>query len=269
MCPTTFAQTKYGFYTALSNNGPGYICIRIDRWNRESNIKTHKASFAFCSPLDAIKYSNGRNLKQCRLLSKRIADSRMNTKRVKAFVEFDFEGTINEAFQTALILAKNTPRHSKKNNHFKNPTIAPSWVLSAEKIIPGIPCNTKEVSVNAETARAPAAGRDRLVIQAHMDELRDMRVIGELNGDDSLIETADERLAQLQSELDALCQDKVVEIDVQVNGKVRGRVSRSREATEAEVREAALADDNVRRFVDGKTLRKVVYVPGRIINFIG
>jgi leucyl-tRNA synthetase len=62
--------------------------------------------------------------------------------------------------------------------------------------------------------------------------------------------------------------DEQVEIAVQVNGKVRGRILVRREATEEEVREAALADPNVKRFLGGKAIRKVVYVPGRILNLI-
>ena len=65
-----------------------------------------------------------------------------------------------------------------------------------------------------------------------------------------------------------LCVDDVVEIAVQVNGKVRGRVSLGRDASEDLARAAALEESNVARFVEGKTLRKLVYVPGRIINLI-
>jgi leucyl-tRNA synthetase len=58
------------------------------------------------------------------------------------------------------------------------------------------------------------------------------------------------------------------EIVVQVNGKVRGRVSVAATATEADVRAAALADGNVQRFVDGRTVQKVVVVPGRLVNVV-
>ncbi len=58
------------------------------------------------------------------------------------------------------------------------------------------------------------------------------------------------------------------EIVVQVNGKVRGRVSVATTATEAEVRTAALADGNVQRFVDGRTVRNVIVVPGRLVNVV-
>jgi len=66
----------------------------------------------------------------------------------------------------------------------------------------------------------------------------------------------------------ALCEDDEREIGVQVNGKVRGRAMLSLKATEDEARKAGLADPNVAKFVEGKTLRKVVYVPGKILNFI-
>jgi leucyl-tRNA synthetase len=66
----------------------------------------------------------------------------------------------------------------------------------------------------------------------------------------------------------ALIHDDTIEIAVQVNGKVRGRVQLTREATEAEARRVALADENVRKFLEGKPEKKLVYVPGRVLNFI-
>jgi leucyl-tRNA synthetase len=67
---------------------------------------------------------------------------------------------------------------------------------------------------------------------------------------------------------EALCIDDVVEIAVQVNGKVRGRVSLARDADEAAARDAALADENVQKFIEDKSVRKVIYKPGRILNVI-
>lgn len=60
----------------------------------------------------------------------------------------------------------------------------------------------------------------------------------------------------------------VVEFVVQINGKVRARIAVQRGITEDEARSAALADENVRRFVDGKQLRKVIFVPDRLINLV-
>jgi leucyl-tRNA synthetase len=67
---------------------------------------------------------------------------------------------------------------------------------------------------------------------------------------------------------EALCVDDVVEVPIQVNGKVRGRVSLPVDADEAAAREAALADPQVQTFLGGKDIAKMVYVPGRILNLI-
>jgi leucyl-tRNA synthetase len=65
-----------------------------------------------------------------------------------------------------------------------------------------------------------------------------------------------------------LCIDDTVEIPIQVNGKVRGRIMLARDASEAVALEAALAAPGLDQHVQGKALRKVAYVPGRIINLI-
>src|SRR5205823_4125741 len=59
-----------------------------------------------------------------------------------------------------------------------------------------------------------------------------------------------------------------VEVVVQVNGKVRGRVTVSPGATEAQVVALALADESVKKFVDGKPVRKTVYVQDRLLNLV-
>ncbi|MCC6217762.1 MAG: leucine--tRNA ligase [Polyangiaceae bacterium] len=66
----------------------------------------------------------------------------------------------------------------------------------------------------------------------------------------------------------ALCVDDVVELPVQVNGKVRGRVTLAVDATEAAALEAALAEEAVRRALGAAAPRKVVYRAGRILNLI-
>jgi len=65
----------------------------------------------------------------------------------------------------------------------------------------------------------------------------------------------------------ALVQDSV-ELVVQINGKLRGRVNIAAKATEAEARAAALGDENVSKWVEGKEVRKFVYVPGKLINIV-
>jgi leucyl-tRNA synthetase len=66
----------------------------------------------------------------------------------------------------------------------------------------------------------------------------------------------------------ALCEDDFVEIGVQVNGKARGRVKLAKDASEAVAKEESLKDENVSRFLADKAVKKFIYVPGKIVNFI-
>jgi leucyl-tRNA synthetase len=66
----------------------------------------------------------------------------------------------------------------------------------------------------------------------------------------------------------ALVVDDVVEVPVQVLGKLRGRITLAKDAPEATAVELARADAGVEAQLAGKTIKKVVYVPGKILNFI-
>ncbi|QQK81228.1 leucine--tRNA ligase [Salicibibacter cibi] len=64
-----------------------------------------------------------------------------------------------------------------------------------------------------------------------------------------------------------LVEDEV-EIVLQVNGKVRSKVNMSKEATKEEMEEIALADEKVASNIEGKTIRKVIAVPGKLVNIV-
>ena len=66
----------------------------------------------------------------------------------------------------------------------------------------------------------------------------------------------------------ALAADTELLLPVQVNGKRRGEIRVSPDADEAQVREKALADENVSVHLAGLTVRKVIVVPGRIVNIV-
>ena len=66
----------------------------------------------------------------------------------------------------------------------------------------------------------------------------------------------------------AYLADETVEYPVQVNGKVRGRVVVPADADEDTLRAVALADDKVQGFLAGATPRKVIVVPGRLVNLV-
>ena len=62
--------------------------------------------------------------------------------------------------------------------------------------------------------------------------------------------------------------DDTVTIAVQVLGKLRGQVVVAREAPQDVVLAAARAEENVAKFLAGKEEKKVIYVPGRLVNFV-
>jgi leucyl-tRNA synthetase len=70
-----------------------------------------------------------------------------------------------------------------------------------------------------------------------------------------------------QADAAALVQD-TIELVVQVNGKVRGKVSVAADAGKDVIEAAALADENVVRFTEGKDVVKVIVVPGRLVNVV-
>jgi leucyl-tRNA synthetase len=66
----------------------------------------------------------------------------------------------------------------------------------------------------------------------------------------------------------ALLVDETLALVVQVNGKRRGEVRVPKDADEAAVRAAVLADETVRRHLQGKEPRRVIVVPGRLVNVV-
>jgi leucyl-tRNA synthetase len=55
---------------------------------------------------------------------------------------------------------------------------------------------------------------------------------------------------------------------VQVNGKMRGTVEIGVAAEQAAAVEAALVLNTVKKFTEGKEIKKIIYVPGKILNLI-
>ncbi|KPA89132.1 leucyl-tRNA synthetase [Pseudomonas asplenii] len=65
----------------------------------------------------------------------------------------------------------------------------------------------------------------------------------------------------------ALVQDSLVLV-IQVNGKLRGQIEMPASATREEIEAAARVNENVLRFIDGLTIRKVIVVPGKLVNIV-
>lgn len=67
---------------------------------------------------------------------------------------------------------------------------------------------------------------------------------------------------------EAMLVDKTVTIVVQVNGKVRGKFEAAADAQEAKIQEQALQLENVQHQLEGKTVRKVIVVKGKVVNIV-
>jgi leucyl-tRNA synthetase len=55
---------------------------------------------------------------------------------------------------------------------------------------------------------------------------------------------------------------------VQVNGKLRGKITATASATNAEIETIALSDTAILKFIDGQTVKKVIIVAGKLVNIV-
>ncbi len=62
--------------------------------------------------------------------------------------------------------------------------------------------------------------------------------------------------------------ESTLELPVQVNGKVRDRITIPADAAEADILQAAEAAERVRPWVEGKTIQKRLYVPRKLVNIV-
>ncbi len=65
-----------------------------------------------------------------------------------------------------------------------------------------------------------------------------------------------------------IAQEEVITLIVQINGKLRARIDVPANIADEEAERLALADENVQRWLDGKAPRKVVVIPGRLVNIV-
>ncbi|MEK7845131.1 MAG: class I tRNA ligase family protein, partial [Pseudomonadota bacterium] len=65
----------------------------------------------------------------------------------------------------------------------------------------------------------------------------------------------------------AMVQDEI-KLIVQVNGKLRGQINVGKDAEKEAIETAALANEQVHKFIEGQTVKKIIVVPGRLINIV-
>ena len=67
---------------------------------------------------------------------------------------------------------------------------------------------------------------------------------------------------------DSLLVEDTITQAIQVNGKLRGTIEIAKDISKADVESQALAHENIKRFIDGKTVRKVIVIPGKVVNIV-
>jgi len=67
---------------------------------------------------------------------------------------------------------------------------------------------------------------------------------------------------------EALTVEELVEVVFQINGRIRAKESLPAGLTEKETREKALGNARIRELLDGKEIRKVIVVPGKLVNVV-
>ena len=85
----------------------------------------------------------------------------------------------------------------------------------------------------------------------------------ELGHQESVFESANWPVAD-----ESLSRVETIEIGVQINGKVRGSIQVSQDTDQQEALELAKSNSNVNSYIESNTIRKVIYVPGRILNVV-
>ncbi|MHA3914920.1 leucine--tRNA ligase [Halovulum sp. GXIMD14793] len=115
-------------------------------------------------------------------------------------------------------------------------------------------------------AGVPAARREAMTIMAQLMQPMTPHLAEEIwqaMGQDSFVSTAAWPVADPD-----LLVDNTVVLPVQVNGKRRAELSVAADASKEEIEAQALADPQVQKFMDGKPPKKVIVVPGRIVNVV-
>jgi len=151
----------------------------------------------------------------------------------------------------------------------------------AHKTIEGVTADIEGLHLNRAVARihelanaiaaagetiAPAARREALETLARLTAPMMPHLAEELwqkLGHETMLAGA--RWPEAQADL--LAEERVT-IAVQVRGKLRDTIELPRDAGEATAQEAALASEKVQRAIEGRTVRKVVVVPNRIVNIV-
>ncbi len=67
---------------------------------------------------------------------------------------------------------------------------------------------------------------------------------------------------------ESLIKDEEIELVIQINGKIRDKISASADITEEEAKELALNSEKIQQWLDGKEPKKIIFVKGKLVSIV-
>ena len=65
-----------------------------------------------------------------------------------------------------------------------------------------------------------------------------------------------------------LVKEEKIQLIIQINGKVRDKIEVEADISEEKAKELALSQEKIKRWTEGKSIKKVIFVPGKLINIV-
>jgi leucyl-tRNA synthetase len=263
---------RYGADTARLFTMSAAPPVQSLEWNDSAVEGAHrflKRLWAFCKEFeDEIKFANERKLDAVRLCS--FATLHPSRKKIRFTVHAELKKALRDydRKQFNTLFAACTTVHAGNAEYAKNMKSEGNGYTSMlnalfqagtfEKEEPGMPLPEITIDIAILSEGVSIILRLLAPIVPHITHTlwRDLGY-----GDDILVAswpTVDEA---------ALVQD-TIELVVQVNGKMRSKISVAADADAEAIEATALADESVQRHMEGKAVAKVIVVPGRLVNVV-
>ena len=173
-------------------------------------------------------------------------------------LEFDNENKETLSLRIKTHQTINKVKDEYQRRHSFNTAIAAVMELSNK--IPKSFINNKASTVERSTAHE--AIKNIIIMLAPITPHLSQHLWWELGEDTPIID-------HIWPETDvALLVEETVEIAIQINGKLRATVDLDPKANQETFEEAALNDINIQKFLKGKEIKKIIFVPGRLLNIV-
>jgi leucyl-tRNA synthetase len=173
-------------------------------------------------------------------------------------LEFDNENKETLSLRIKTHQTINKVKDEYQRRHSFNTAIAAVMELSNK--IPKSFINNKASTVERSTAHE--AIKNIIIMLAPITPHLSQHLWWELGEDTPIIDHI-----WPETDLDLLVEE-TVEIAIQINGKLRATVDLDPKANQETFEEAALNDINIQKFLKGKEIKKIIFVPGRLLNIV-